>query len=287
MDDLVFVVAVSGGVDSVVLLHMMATRKAENVELIVAHYDHGIRTDSARDLELVKGLASKYGLTFESAKGNLGAKASEAEARFSRYKFLRSVRDKHQAEKIVTAHHQDDVIETMIINIIRGTGPRGLAVMNDDKEILRPLINKKKSELIDYAIAHKLEWNEDETNSDDKYLRNYIRINLIPKLKPVREKIIEINKSTNKLYIDIDLRIANILYGQIVLYRPKFVYFPYVVQREIMRQFLINKGVTEITKPVIEKAVIAAKTLVIGKKIDIDGSHWMVSEKNNLIITSK
>lgn len=287
MNELVFVVAVSGGVDSIALLHMLAVRKAKNVDLIVAHFDHGIRSDSIQDLELVRSLASKYKLPFESAKGELGPDCSEAEARQARYSFLRSVRDKYKAEKIVTAHHQDDILETMIINILRGTGPRGLAVMNDDREILRPLIGKKKSELIEYAKTNSLEWHEDTTNTDERYLRNYVRANIMPKLESGREQLIEINKKTNALYHDIDLRVENILYGQKVLYRPKFIYFPYSVQREIMRQFLINKGINEITKAVIQKAVIAAKTLPIGKKIDIDGKYWLISEKNNVIITSK
>jgi tRNA(Ile)-lysidine synthetase-like protein len=144
-----FVVAVSGGVDSVVLLDMLATGKLKitnhktqitnkfqkpssktNCQLVVAHVDHGIRGDSHLDAELVEGLAKKYGLKFELQKVELGEGASEAEARDVRYKKLRQVCKKHKASGIITAHHQDDQIETAIINLIRGTGWRGLAPMS-------------------------------------------------------------------------------------------------------------------------------------------------------------
>ena len=100
-----YVVAVSGGVDSVVLLHMLAHRP--DIELVVAHFDHGIRDYSVADAQFVKELADSYGLPFESRREKLGKQASEDLARSRRYAFLRSVADKHQA-KIMTAHHADD-----------------------------------------------------------------------------------------------------------------------------------------------------------------------------------
>lgn len=165
-----YIVAVSGGVDSMVLLDMMVREGSH--ELIVAHFDHGIRGESHLDADFVKEAALRYGLQLEQRREVLGASASEAFARERRYAFLRSVADKHKA-KIVTAHHLDDLVETVAINMTRGTGWRGLAAL--DAEITRPLLDTEKSELVEYARKRNIEWREDSTNASDAYLRNRLR----------------------------------------------------------------------------------------------------------------
>lgn len=287
MNKQVYVIAVSGGVDSVVLLHMLAGRKPEHVSYVVAHFNHGIRDDSDEDEKLVKSLAVKYGFDFVSASGNLGKGASEAEAREARYDFLRKTAKAHRVEKIVTAHHQDDLVGTMIINLLRGTGPRGLSVMQHSSDIIRPLLSKRKVELIAYAKAHKLVWHEDSTNQDTDYLRNYVRVNILPKLEQDRDYFVQLNRELAGVYHDIDMGVSAILHGQKVLARAGFVILPYVVQREVMRQWLLRAGVSVDNKGVIERAVMAAKTLYIGKKINLDGKHWLNSEKQNVSISSK
>jgi len=165
-----YVVAVSGGVDSIVLLHMLAQRS--DLELIVAHFDHGIRTDSMLDDQFVSQLARRYGCVYESRREELGQGASEELARTRRYAFLRSVAADNQAG-IITAHHGDDVIETIAINLQRGTGWRGLAAL--DSDIIRPLLGLSKAEIIDYATQYDLAWREDSTNIGNTYLRNRLR----------------------------------------------------------------------------------------------------------------
>jgi tRNA(Ile)-lysidine synthase len=113
-----YVVAVSGGVDSVVLLDHLAGHP--EYELVVAHFDHGIRDDSREDEAFVRSLAEKYNVPFESKREDLGKQASEELARDRRYAFLRSVAGKHNAQ-IITAHHADDAVETIAINLLRGT----------------------------------------------------------------------------------------------------------------------------------------------------------------------
>lgn len=166
-----YIVAVSGGVDSVVLLDKLVKRGG--VRLIVAHFDHGIREDSADDARFVGELAAQYELAFETRREELGAGASEALARERRYSFLREVAARYDQAAIVTAHHADDVIETIAINLRRGTGWRGLAVL--DSDLVRPLLHVSKRALIDYARRHELTWHEDSTNQDPTYLRNELR----------------------------------------------------------------------------------------------------------------
>lgn len=282
-----FVVAVSGGVDSVVLLHKIFMNKTENVNYIVAHFDHGIRSDSYKDVQLVRKLTYDYGFMFELGIEALGAGASEAAARESRYRFLREVAKKHNAEKIITAHHQDDLLETMILNLLRGTGPRGLNPMQGQLDILRPLINTKKQELIEYAKANSLLWREDSTNTDDTYMRNYIRQHCIPKLKNHRLELLNLQQSIAELYTEIDERITLLLPKQNVLHRATFVVLPWNIQKELMRAWLIRSGIKEIDKQLIERVVLAVKTLPIHKKIDINGSLWLLSESENVLLTSK
>lgn len=164
------IVAVSGGVDSVVLLDMLV--RSGKYQLVVAHFDHGMREGSAADARFVEKLAEGYGLIFESKREELIG-ASEELARNRRYEFLFEVARRHGA-RLVTAHHMDDVVETIALNIERGTRWRGLAGMSDER-IWRPLKKRTKSELIEYALGERLEWVEDETNAQTIYTRNQIR----------------------------------------------------------------------------------------------------------------
>lgn len=165
-----YIVAVSGGVDSVVLLDVMS--RVPGVELVVAHFDHGIRSDSHEDALFVAQLAEKYRLPFELRREDLGAAASEALARERRYLFLRQLA-RHYNARLVTAHHLDDVVETVAINMTRGTGWRGVSALNSD--VVRPLLDTSKASIIAYARRNGLAWREDSTNQTDAYLRNRIR----------------------------------------------------------------------------------------------------------------
>jgi tRNA(Ile)-lysidine synthetase-like protein len=171
-----YVVAVSGGADSVTLLHILAT-SGRDYELIVAHYDHAIRTDSARDSELVESLAKKYGLEYRTERSATSIN-SEAQARDARFEFLNRIMLETNSSVIITAHHQDDVIETSLLNVARGSGRRGLAPM-ESGEILRPLLGVSRNQLRAYAMSHDLHWNEDITNEDQSNPRNFLRRSLL------------------------------------------------------------------------------------------------------------
>ncbi len=173
-----YVLAVSGGVDSMALLDMFAAAADErDYELIVAHFDHGMRPTSARDRHLVEREAARRHLAFEYAAGELG-QASEAIARLSRYAWLREIARRHDAQ-FITAHHQDDLIETSLLNLARGTVRRGLVPMRSNG-IIRPLLEVPKAQLLDYAQSRTLVWHEDETNTDVTNPRNFVRSVLLP-----------------------------------------------------------------------------------------------------------
>ena len=174
-----YILAVSGGADSMALLDLMADA-ADNrgYDLVVAHFDHGLRTDSAADRKLVQEAASRYGLAFDYHEAGLG-RASEAAARSSRYRWLKQVRASRAAVAIVTGHHADDLLETSLLNLARGTGRRGLAPMQTGP-VLRPLLAVTRAELRDYAANRELTWREDSTNADLANPRNFLRRLLLP-----------------------------------------------------------------------------------------------------------
>lgn len=182
------VLAISGGVDSMVLLDLVCrSGRYARGEIIVAHFDHGIRENSAEDAEFVERKAKEYGVECCVGHGNLGAGASEAVAseagaRAARYDFLHKIAEKQgQGSEIWTAHHLDDLVESVMINFVRGTGWRGLAVLGA-ADVRRPFLETEifyepmdKVAILEYAAKRGLEFREDPSNSWDEYLRNRIR----------------------------------------------------------------------------------------------------------------
>lgn len=281
-----YVVAVSGGVDSVVLLDVL--RHHAGLELIVAHFDHGIRPDSSEDMKLVGKLAKNYELTYIYEEGKLGTQASEAVAREARYKFLRKVVNENSADGIITAHHQDDLLETAILNMLRGTGRKGLTSLASNSEIIRPLLNIPKQNLIKYAQQNNLDWHEDSTNQDVNYLRNYIRYEILPKFSQA-DKHHLLNSITN-------LRSANQEMDQILdeminlelkdglVKRAFFIQLPHNMSKEFMASWLRREGVREFDKLTIERLVIGAKTGSPGKSIEAVRGYKLSLSKDNLAL---
>lgn len=240
-----YVMAASGGVDSMVLLDIlakMAAKPGSGLKLVVAHFDHGIRDDSAEDRKLVQRVAAQHGLPFVYDTAKLGKGASEAKAREARYGFLNTVKARMGAKAIITAHHKDDVLETIIINWLRGTKSRGLSSLRSGNGILRPLLPYIKQEIRDYATAHQVEWREDSTNSDETYLRNYVRAQIVPKLDEASreqlmhhsERAAELNGAITQLTSEYLERFTT----KDKLERAMYRQLPEEVSREVLAQWL-------------------------------------------------
>ncbi len=278
--------AVSGGVDSLVLLYLLCKRPG--LELIVAHFNHGIRPDSAKDEQLVKGAAKKYGLPVEVGYGYLGTGASEEAARKARYGFLKIAKEKHSADAIITAHHQDDLIETAFINIIRGTGPRGLtAILHSD--IKRPLLPFRKTEIIDYARAQGIKWREDSSNQDLSYLRNYVRQAIMPKLsdKGRREILKNVYKiaGLKKTHDGLIATISQDIVKDSKLNRQRFIALPMEVAQELLTFWLKKAGI-EVDRKLVERLAIAIKTAMPNTAHDVKGkTRLLVKERYATLIT--
>ncbi len=186
-------VAVSGGPDSVALLHTLVALQTQlEFQLGVAHLNHGLRPKTAgRDAEFVAALCRKQGLECHlkaidlntdhtSLKGSL-----EDRARQARYYFFNSIAHKRSYTKIALGHHADDNAELVLMNLFRGSGPLGLAGMPPvrDQRIIRPLFRQTRQQINDFLQKFEFEFVVDETNLDTRFLRNRIRHELLPDLQ--------------------------------------------------------------------------------------------------------
>ena len=284
-----YILAVSGGVDSMVLLDVLSAKKS--LELVVAHFDHGVRSASGQDAQFVQRKAQDYGLPFELGRGRLGAGASEDAARVARYEFLNYLKNQHEAKAIITAHHQDDLIETAFINLSRGTGPRGLVSILRNPDVLRPLINFSKQDILNYAGQHSIQWVEDATNSEDKYLRNYIRHNLTEQLTDQdRRKILANINHINAAVEELNLLTVNIsqriLVSERVVDRQAFMLLPASIGNEFLRHWLVGLKVNDIDRKTIERLSIAIKTAKPGSSYDIKNNFVLRLDKQTAQITN-
>ncbi|HWA56070.1 MAG TPA: tRNA lysidine(34) synthetase TilS [Gemmatimonadales bacterium] len=175
-------VAVSGGADSLVLLDLLVrTHERMGLELLVAHVDHGIHPDSGRVSDAVEAHALALGLDCVVGRLGLGASASETRARAARMRWLEAARREHGARFIFLAHHADDQAETVLMRLLRGSGPAGLAGMPARRgPLVRPLLGCSRESLERYARARGLTWWDDPANRDPRHLRSWIRTTLLP-----------------------------------------------------------------------------------------------------------
>ena len=192
--------AVSGGLDSMCLLDLTAEwGSAHGVSVAAAHFNHQLRGEAAdRDEDFVRSFCAGRGIPFVSGSGDVRALAEgeglsvEEAARRLRYDFLQRAALEQRCTAILTAHHADDSAETMLLNLLRGTGSRGLAGIPAEREnIFRPFLGVTRAELADYAAARGLPHVEDETNRSDDAARNVLRHQVLPVLRALNPRAVE------------------------------------------------------------------------------------------------
>mgnify|MGYP003333591773 FL=1 len=200
-------VALSGGLDSVVLLDTVCRSqtqgKAPAVEIFAFHIHHGLQKLADDWLLFCEKLAKKYRIHFDFRLLHLGDQGSigniEGRARKGRYEALADLCEEHGVTDLLLAHHQNDQAETVLLQLLRGSGIAGLSGMPDMRELKsqnthitlwRPLLNQSRAELESYAKAHRLKWIEDPSNQDDVFKRNAIRKQIIPKLEKLQSEAV-------------------------------------------------------------------------------------------------
>ena len=283
------VVAVSGGVDSVVLLDFLVRffrnkngQKWLEENLIVAHFEHGIRgIESQEDCEFVRKLATKYGVKFEFEHGNLGEDSSEEKARNARYIFLRKIA-KCENAIIFTAHHKNDLAETFALNLARGGGWRAVACF-DSLDIERPFLRFSKLEILKMAKEKGLEWREDSTNFSQKYARNRIRKTLnfsekdLDSIFKIWQRQSELRREIKKINQEILSKIGD---GQ-KFEREFFCTNSDEVCYEILREIMIRQsGKIPLSKQVWD-FLRAIRTFKNGSRTQILGGQEVIFSRNN------
>ncbi|MCC7197549.1 tRNA lysidine(34) synthetase TilS [Candidatus Peregrinibacteria bacterium] len=205
------IIAVSGGPDSVFLLHLVKKlEKKLHLQIIAAHINHKLRgSESDADERFVKNLCKKLKIKFETStlpaikKGNI-----EEIARDFRYSFFSKLQKKYKATHILTAHHADDNIETVLMNMTRGSFARGLKGMDFHggvhRNVLRPLLHLTKEDILQYLKKHRLAYRIDKSNTDEKYSRNFIRHQIIPLFKKLNPNFAQTFQRNLQLFGEVD-----------------------------------------------------------------------------------
>lgn len=197
--------AVSGGVDSMYLLHRMAELGAQRGFTVgCAHFNHGLRgVESDRDEAFVRAQCEKLGVPFYAGRGDVTSvrgMGTEAAARELRYAFLTHCADEHGYDWIATAHTADDNAETLLLNLARGCGLRGLTGIQPQRgKLLRPMLDTTRAQAEAYLTARAIPHVEDSTNAADTYARNRVRHHAVPALESVNTAFVQHTSDTAAL----------------------------------------------------------------------------------------
>jgi tRNA(Ile)-lysidine synthase len=263
-------IALSGGMDSMVLIDILLKLKDElGFSIHAAHYDHNIRKTSGSDAEFVRDYCSRHSVPITVGSGDVPKYASEHKvslevaARRMRHAFLQKVTSEVNASSIALAHHKNDRAETYLMRVFRGTSGDGLGCMPErDGKLVRPLLSSTRDDIMHYAKVNSLTWREDETNSDPSYTRNNIRHNTIPHIEK------EYNSS-----------IINTLSKNAELMKQDRDYFYEIVEKEIKKAattqdgfYLSDDDFIYLHKAILSRC-IRKLLLILGFESDIYGNN--------------
>lgn len=206
----VLLIGMSGGVDSVVLTHLL---KKEGYQIAIAHCNFQLREhDSLLDEEFSKSLAESFDIPFFSVKFNTlseqknSKRSLEETARDLRYAWFENIRAQNNYTYIVTAHHLNDSIETILLNLIKGTGIKGLrGIKAKNNRIVRPLLFATKAEIEQYAKEYQLKYRTDQSNYENQFQRNLIRNKIIPLLKEINPSLELTFQKNIKHFLDLEI----------------------------------------------------------------------------------
>lgn len=293
------IVGVSGGADSVALLDILHSFK---IECVVAHCNFHLRgEESNRDAFFVEDLCKRYNLKYEridfdtEAHAEINGISIEMAARELRYNWFEQIRKIHLADKIAVAHHRDDSVETILLNLIRGTGIKGMTGISPmNGYIIRPLLCLSRNEIIEYLTGRKLSYVDDSTNSEDLYTRNKIRLNIIPLLETInpsaKESIIRTAEHLSQvntiyqLYIE---QVKNDIFEDDYIDINKLIRYaePEAVLFEILSPYGFNSATV---RQIFESIISQSGKLFHSHDYTLlrDRSHYILKKKEKLAIES-
>ncbi len=282
-----YVLALSGGADSVALALACGQLQQENsnYEFVAVHVEHGLRGDEGvRDSKFVEGFCKEHNLECivksvdVPGRVKLTGQSVEEAARDLRYRALMDVAMQKAAKKILTAHHANDQAETVVLRLVRGAGTRGLGAMRRDNGIVvRPLLDFSKAELVKYCQEHKTGWVEDSTNRDVEYSRNYVRLEIMPRLEKLNANVVNtLCQTANALQEDEDYlgNLAERLGKKIIsgeeLETKDWGLYPLPIRKRVLRRWLGRFSVAP-TAQHIESLDKLITTGTSGKELALPG----------------
>ncbi len=308
------ILAVSGGVDSSVMLDIMVELAFRNgYELFVAHFNHRLRGDSAdSDEEFVRTRARELALPFIGGSADISSYASRAKisveqaSRDVRYRFLEQVARKSNAGLVATAHTANDTVETLLLNLMRGTGLTGLSGIparrrfTKDCSLIRPFLNVKKAELEVYASASGTKWREDESNNLMLFTRNKIRHDLLPRLQAdYSPAIVDILLRTSRLLSGADKAVTQMVErsvqrivkakgsSRITLLIAALQAHSEFLQGELLQR-IIQKQFHILPLPIAAvDRLLKLMDADVGTRTDISGRLFALKDRETIIVAEK
>jgi len=269
-----YLVGVSGGADSIALLHLLVEHGFQN--LVVCHLDHRLRgKDSTGDARFVEKTAKQLGLPFELGRTEVAAlsKANgcslETAGREARHAFFAGCAKKHRCPRVLLAHHADDRAETALWNLLRGS--HGVKSIRPEQtirangralELIRPLLEVRRSDLRDYLAQRGLVWREDATNAEGIAIRNRLRLEALPLLENIagRDIVPALLRATDAS-VDQEaiaawaLDRANVRDPQGRLHLPALRALPAALQRAAIHRYLGEHGIAGLDRDLLDRAL--------------------------------
>jgi len=295
------IVGVSAGPDSIALLH--ALQKSTTIPLVCAHINHNVRKESYDEEQYLKQYCNEFNIIFESMTiEKYTANNFENEARTIRYQFYEQILTKYQSHTLFLAHHGDDLIETVLMKIIRGSNLEGYAGIKKvsyqkNYQIIRPLLNYTKEDLINYNHQNNLKYYIDKTNNDITYTRNRYRKNLLPLLKQedskVHTKFLKYSETLLEYYNYIEQLINEKLNTictnktiDLLLFNKEDIF----IQKNLIF-YLLSEIYNNQSNIIKDKHLISIINLINSKKpngeISLPQNYYAIKEYNYLTIAKK
>ena len=295
------ITATSGGPDSMALLSLLIKlSKTKKITIICAHVNHNLRKESQEEAIMVEKYANENNLIFEKMEINHYEGNTENYARTQRYNFFEKLIKKYNASYLLTAHHGDDLTETILMRMVRGSSLKGYSGFqeitdNGTYKIYRPLITKTKDELLNYVKTNNIPYAVDKTNFSEEYTRNRYRLNILPILKKenksVHLKFLKFSE-TLKLYDDHINKEANEKLNKVYqnnnLNLKLFENEDELIKRKILYQILNNlyyKNISLITDNHVELILNIIESSRPNLKINLPSKVLVIKNYQNLYFT--
>ena len=295
----ILIVGVSAGPDSMALLYVLKElRKKIGYKIVVAHVNHNVRKESVEEAEFLKEYCNKNNITFEMMTiTKYGDDNFHNEARNIRYNFYRDLINKYHANYLMTGHHADDLIETILMRIVRGSTLHGYGgfsdyVKMDDYVIVRPLISVTKQELEDFDKDNNIPYRVDQSNFKDKYTRNRYRKSVLPFLKEedsrVHEKFINFSnqiRESDEFIERITSSVIDSVYQDGIIDVNKFRLLDIVIQKRIIDyifSMIYRDDIIEIDRRHVDLVLEAINSNKASVSFNLPNDYMVVKEYNKV-----